>query len=200
MDKALKLFVSTQPQQLFIAAIGWFRSRKLTKIISNNSFDFERVLRRKPSDQLFGKVVRRATREGDSTWLDILDSGVDPGNSDRCRGRLLRGHQLRGRKNRIHLTALARVASETEHTGFLRYPFCPVTTSTEPDNVVGSPFARHVREVLAPTNPQFAVWTTEASAGDGCPCSVSNVGIALEITTTYGPQMFVAWLRIPSAR
>ena len=64
-DKALKLFIRTQAQHLF-AATGCISLPQIEEHDFEQRLEFERGLRRKHSDQLFGNVVRPATRESDS--------------------------------------------------------------------------------------------------------------------------------------
>src|SRR5205823_13087325 len=66
VDKALKLFICTQTQHLF-AATSCISLPQIEEHNFEQGLEFERGLRRKHSDQLFGKVVRRATCERDST-------------------------------------------------------------------------------------------------------------------------------------
>src|SRR5207249_9642626 len=65
-DKALKLFIRTQTQHFF-AATSCISLAQIEEHNFEQGLEFERGLRRKHSDQLFGNVVRPATRERDST-------------------------------------------------------------------------------------------------------------------------------------
>jgi hypothetical protein len=64
VDKALKLFIRTQTQHLF-AATSCISFPQIEEHNFEQGLEFERGLRRKQSDQLFGNVVGPATRERD---------------------------------------------------------------------------------------------------------------------------------------
>src|SRR5213592_1505493 len=64
VDKALKFFTRTQAQHLF-AATGCISLPQVEEHNFEQGLELERGLRRKHSDQLFGNVVRSATRERD---------------------------------------------------------------------------------------------------------------------------------------
>lgn len=65
-------------------------------------------------------------------------------------------------------------------------------------DVVELPFSEAPYQKSRDTNPKFAVEGTEAGGRDDT--IYNRIDGLLEITTTYGPQMFVTWLRIFSAR
>ena len=112
--------------------------------------------------------------------------------------RSLRGHQIARAKETGFISQRLARASETQHTGFLRYPVLPRHHVAKTDNVVDLHLHGTLPEVLAPQILNLQSGQPRL-APETIPCS-EFIESELEITTTYDPQMFVAWLRILSAR
>ena len=123
---------------------------------------------------------------------------MDPGNSDLCRSGHSVDTRLRGRKKQDSSHSVWRGPPKPSTLDFYAIRFSPRLHVAKTDNVVDLHLHGTLPEVLAPQILNLQSGQPRL-APETIPCS-EFIESELEITTTYGPQMFVAWLRILSAR